>query len=401
MPRTRSRTWSWSCPRRSRRTCPRSRPPRARHAVHHRGELLAAAVSMRRVIAVAGTHGKTTTTAMTAHALAAVRRGRRLRGRRGAAAAGRRPQAQRGVGERGVDGRRGRRVRSLVSELQAGGRRAHERRARPSLDLRVRARGASGVRRVPRRACNPAARSWRGRAPASRPACSTAFRPRPRCGRVTCAPPARECSSRSWSTAKTSPRSPCRCPGEHNVLNALAAIGAVRAAGHDPARAAQALASFQPAGRRFEPKGEAARGARVRRLRAPRDRGRRHACRSARAADRGASWPCSSRTCTRAPRTRTTTSAARWRARTWSWCSTCTGRASARRTTPASAASWSPARRPTTQAGARCGGCPPTRRRVGVLAPAAAEGDLVVTLGAGDVDAVAEELLGGLERGRG
>ena len=39
--------------------------------VHHRGELLAEAVSMRRVIAVAGTHGKTTTTAMTAHALAA------------------------------------------------------------------------------------------------------------------------------------------------------------------------------------------------------------------------------------------------------------------------------------------------------------------------------------------
>ena len=51
-------------------------------------------------------------------------------------------------------------------------------------------------------------------------------------------------------------------PGEHNVLNALAAIAATRAAGHDPARAALALASFQPAGRRFEPTGEAA-GVRV------------------------------------------------------------------------------------------------------------------------------------------
>jgi UDP-N-acetylmuramate--alanine ligase len=51
-------------------------------------------------------------------------------------------------------------------------------------------------------------------------------------------------------------------PGEHNVLNALAAIGAARAAGHDPALAALALASFQPAGRRFEPKGDAA-GVRV------------------------------------------------------------------------------------------------------------------------------------------
>jgi UDP-N-acetylmuramate--alanine ligase len=51
-------------------------------------------------------------------------------------------------------------------------------------------------------------------------------------------------------------------PGEHNVLNALAAIGAARAAGFDAERAAQALASFQPAGRRFEPKGEVA-GVRV------------------------------------------------------------------------------------------------------------------------------------------
>ncbi len=51
-------------------------------------------------------------------------------------------------------------------------------------------------------------------------------------------------------------------PGEHNVLNALAAIGAARAAGFDPARAAQALGSFQPAGRRFESKGEAS-GVRV------------------------------------------------------------------------------------------------------------------------------------------
>jgi len=51
-------------------------------------------------------------------------------------------------------------------------------------------------------------------------------------------------------------------PGDHNVLNALAAIGAARAAGCDPARAARALESFEPAGRRFEAKGEAA-GVRV------------------------------------------------------------------------------------------------------------------------------------------
>jgi UDP-N-acetylmuramate--alanine ligase len=51
-------------------------------------------------------------------------------------------------------------------------------------------------------------------------------------------------------------------PGEHNVLNALAAIGAARAAGCDPVGAARALESFHAAGRRFEAKGEAA-GVRV------------------------------------------------------------------------------------------------------------------------------------------
>jgi UDP-N-acetylmuramate--alanine ligase len=44
-------------------------------------------------------------------------------------------------------------------------------------------------------------------------------------------------------------------PGEHNVLNALAALGAAAAAGCDLAAAAEALAGFQPAGRRFEYRG--------------------------------------------------------------------------------------------------------------------------------------------------
>jgi UDP-N-acetylmuramate--alanine ligase len=41
-------------------------------------------------------------------------------------------------------------------------------------------------------------------------------------------------------------------PGEHNVLNALAALGAAEAAGCRLEEAAQALAGFQPAARRFE-----------------------------------------------------------------------------------------------------------------------------------------------------
>ena len=50
-------------------------------------------------------------------------------------------------------------------------------------------------------------------------------------------------------------------PGEHNVLNALAAIAACREAGIEPAEAAAALASFPGAGRRFERRGTSASGA--------------------------------------------------------------------------------------------------------------------------------------------
>src|SRR5207249_5501539 len=50
-------------------------------------------------------------------------------------------------------------------------------------------------------------------------------------------------------------------PGEHNVLNGLAAIAASREAGVEPAEAAAALASFPGAGRRFERRGTTATGA--------------------------------------------------------------------------------------------------------------------------------------------
>jgi UDP-N-acetylmuramate--alanine ligase len=46
-------------------------------------------------------------------------------------------------------------------------------------------------------------------------------------------------------------------PGEHNVLNALAALAACEVAGCQLEQAAMALASFRPPGRRFELRGEA------------------------------------------------------------------------------------------------------------------------------------------------
>jgi UDP-N-acetylmuramate--alanine ligase len=54
-----------------------------------------------------------------------------------------------------------------------------------------------------------------------------------------------------------------RVPGRHNVLNALAALAACRAAGVEPGDAAPALADFTGAGRRFEAHGSAASGALV------------------------------------------------------------------------------------------------------------------------------------------
>jgi UDP-N-acetylmuramate--alanine ligase len=54
-----------------------------------------------------------------------------------------------------------------------------------------------------------------------------------------------------------------RVPGAHNALNAAAALEACRLAGADPGQAAQALADFEGAGRRFELLGTSASNARV------------------------------------------------------------------------------------------------------------------------------------------
>jgi UDP-N-acetylmuramate--alanine ligase len=52
-------------------------------------------------------------------------------------------------------------------------------------------------------------------------------------------------------------------PGAHNALNATAALEAARLAGADEERAIAGLVGFHGAGRRFQPLGETARGARV------------------------------------------------------------------------------------------------------------------------------------------
>ena len=229
--------------------------------VHHRGELLAAAVAMRRVIAVAGTHGKTTTTAMIAHALAECGEsvGYAVGAELPLPGGGHKPNAVWGRGQWMVI-EADESDRSFLNfepevavltniELDHHSTYASELEVRAAFDeflASVRSEGSvvawegAGVATGLQFGLSPGAAL---RARDVRPA-GTGMQ-------FTLVVDGEDV------TGVTVP-----VPGEHNVLNALAAIGAARAAGHDPARAALALASFQPAGRRFEAKGDVA-GVRV------------------------------------------------------------------------------------------------------------------------------------------
>ena len=110
-----------------------------------RAELLAELTGMKRTIAVAGTHGKTTTASMLAHVL----RGERPAAGVAGGGGDRRRAGERGVGGGRVAGGRGRRVRSLDAEPERGDGGADERRARPPRDVLLARAGAGGVRRVP------------------------------------------------------------------------------------------------------------------------------------------------------------------------------------------------------------------------------------------------------------
>ena len=241
--------------------------------------------------------------------------------------------AERAVGQRGVDGRRGRRVRPLVpaasSPRSPSSRTSSSTTTRPT---RPRSRCGAAFAIVPRARPGRTAPSSRGRAPASTPP------PGARVMRFGLGPAADLRRARRRAHAGAGMRFDARrataqavatvelpVPGEHNVLNALAALGAARRRRLrlERRRRARWRASGPPA-RRFEPQGEARRGARVRRLRPPRDRGRGDAARGARRSSPGGWSPCSSRICTRARSTRTASSAARSRSPTWSWCSTST-----------------------------------------------------------------------------
>ena len=114
--------------------------------VVRRAEMLAELMRFRYGIAIAGTHGKTTTTSLIASVLAEARRRSDVRDRRPA----RERQRQREARARAVSRRRGRRERRVVPAPAADDRRRHEHRRRPSRQLRERPRPLeAGLPRVP------------------------------------------------------------------------------------------------------------------------------------------------------------------------------------------------------------------------------------------------------------
>ena len=293
-------------------------------------------------------------------------------------------RGQRGLGGGGVAGGRGRRVRSLAAEALAADRGAHERRARPPHHLQLAPRRRRHLPRVPG--------------------------PRRAGGGVGPARPARPGRRHAGDRVR---RPRAGAGGDRLALRARRRRGRAVGAGRAQRPQRRRRADRVPArGGRPRAGGRRDGGLRGRRapLRAPRhDRRRarwwstttpttRRRCRRrsrppARSAPTG-SWPPSSRTCSRARDTRRGSSAPRSRSPTSSWCSTSTRRASARRTSRASPGGSWPPRPPTPPAGRPVAWLPGFDEAEAYLRSVLREGDVLLTLGAGDVDALGRRLLG-------
>ena len=154
--------------------------------------------------------------------------------------------------------------------------------------------------------------------------CGSGSAPMPTCRRGPSRPRHRAPAS-SWSVTDSAVGDR-RAAGARGAQRPERARGArrLRGRGLRLEQAAAALASFRPAGPAVRAARRGARGARVRRLRPSRDGGGGDAAGGARHWSRGGWSPSSSRISTRARCTPTASWAARWRSRTWSWCSTST-----------------------------------------------------------------------------
>ena len=292
---------------------------------------------------------------------------------------------QRGLGDGGVARGRGRRVRPLAAQARAADRGAHQRRDGPPHDLQLPPRRRRDVPRLPRAG---RARRWSG----TGPSCSRWRRRAPRSRRSTCPTPRlAEAGSRVRARRR---RGRARRPGR-------------------PQRPQRRRGADRLPARRRRPRPGRRRAARLRRRRPPLRAARHHRGRRARRRrlrpppDRGPGDHRGRPHARPAPPRRRLPAApllphpppgARVRRRpraapTSSSCSTSTRPASAPRTSRASPAASSPPR-PRTHAGGRpVAWLPGFDEAERLLRTTLRDGDVLLTLGAGNIDALGRRLL--------
>ena len=217
--------------------------------VHHRGELLGEVSRLKRCIAVSGTHGKTTTSGMAAHALAAC--GREPAFLIGGELRSKGTNASWGEGE------------WIVVEADESDRSfLHLARdvavvTNAELDHHATYRSLSELQAAFHEFAAPAQVRIAGPGAELDDALTYGIGQGDLAAEgVTLRPLGSAFSVEGVEVC-------LNVPGEHNVLNALAALAACRAAGLEPAEAGPALASYTGTGRRFEDRGHTSSGARV------------------------------------------------------------------------------------------------------------------------------------------
>ncbi len=373
MPRSSSRRRS---PRRTRSwRSPASRGQR----VLHRGDLLAEAASLKRCLAVSGTHGKTTTSGMAAHILVETGRdpayliGGELRSTGSNAAWG---EGEWIVVEADESDRSFLKVAAdvaVVTNIEVD----HHSTYHGQHDVEEAFASWVGARRhdgrVGRRAAARRLRRRRLRDRRGRPA---------RRGRV----PGRGRRAVHGRRRPGVAAAPGRAQRAERAGRAGRGARRGRAAGRGGARAGHL---------RRAPGGGSSCAARpragavgLRRLRPPPDRGGRDAGGRAHAGRRAGSWPASSRTCTRVRSSSSASSGARWPWPTSSWSSTSTPRARTPRTTRASTGFLVARAAADAARGRPVYWLPAMDDAAARLAGMLGDGDLLVTLGAGNVDQV-------------
>ena len=220
--------------------------------VLHRGDLLAEVSRLKRCLAVAGTHGKTTTASMVAHALVAC--GRRPAYLVGGEVRSTGTNASWGQGE------------WVVVEADESDRSFLKLDPDVAVVTNVELDHHSTYRTLPE--AEEAFAEFAGRAPTVIAPAGLELRGAPASatfgiGSGTLAARELELLPDGARFAVDGAEVRLGVPGRHNVLDALAALAACREAGLPLDEAAAALETFIGAGRRFEPHGRAASGALV------------------------------------------------------------------------------------------------------------------------------------------